>query len=998
MSATGLDPKELGTLVVVVGKAKNLVNKSRFGKQDPFCTVSIGEDKQRTKPIKRGGQHPEWDEELRFAIVEDLDDVLVRSESQPDSLNSSTNGAPPPPLKDSSSGVITSAALANKSRKGPLNKKGGKSMKVACYADDAKEPELIGECVINIDDVLKKGEVDEWYDFLYKDKYSGEVYLELTFFSNDAPPVKRNVPRPAIHNYGGAGTFNASPSGTLASAASRTNLGGGLATSASVSGMSLYIPPYVQQGRAPSPSPNPQPPAQTQLPPSNSFANLGLPPGHRTNQDIPPSQVGQPTYPPAQASTLHSHDSQSSIDALTRPMSSMSIGSSYSSRPLTATPAPPLTTSISGHSYGAHRHSVGGGSSDAPWAQQLPQNQPAPAPAPHPRPLSSNDALPWEQVQRLEQERLQAGATPVPRPASGGGYGQLGLQQYPQHSLAHTGNRIPSTIPESLRPAGPPQSEQHIPPRSHSFSTATPAPINTTYSHAPPTPAPPPPSNSAPPISPSTSSHYHMPANSFNALTQPVVDPQRAASPAIGQYAQPNGSYVDPNAPLPPVPQPSYHTPTRTNTYPPRPAGHDYQQTPPHTQNYSPAYNQSTQPAYQATPPPQPGYTYAHTSQPSAVQTSTAPIQAPPNDSGYVPWYQQTQSAQAQATPPPPQPSYGQQNGSQFGQMPAQPVYGQLPPSTSTYTSPPPVPQSRPQPPPPRRQSVGYYPSDELYAQQRQDTNTPQPQQAPWQQGHQSRLSYDPNAYDAQRQQAFSPVQSSPYTPQQPAQPPYQAAPAPSPPRQPSWQQPQSQYSSPQPHNPTNYYPQQPPPPPQQYNSPQPPQNDYRAPSPQLPPQNDYNRAPSPQLFGQASSQVGYGRSPSPQPYQPPYQPDTWQNHVQPPPPSGSSSQLIPPTYSNSPNPAPDSGRAPSPSPVSGSGNTKKDWRSYMNSLSTTGSGGGIIPARTPSPQPPPKDPALLQQQQQWYTPPPTLPNSIVPPEGWKSTLPAQKDGHAWRG
>ena len=57
-------------------------------------------------------------------------------------------------------------------------------MKVACYADDAKEPELIGECVVGIDDVLKQGEVDEWYTFTHKDKYSGEIYLELTFYSN----------------------------------------------------------------------------------------------------------------------------------------------------------------------------------------------------------------------------------------------------------------------------------------------------------------------------------------------------------------------------------------------------------------------------------------------------------------------------------------------------------------------------------------------------------------------------------------------------------------------------------------------------------------------------------------------------------------------------------------------------------------------------------------------------------------------------------------------
>jgi hypothetical protein len=94
-----LEPKELGTLIVVVGKAvrvltlmqavqvvqssrdtawmcrriclpargswcspagmdkltrqRNLPNKSRFGKQDPFCSVRVGDDKKKTKAIKR---------------------------------------------------------------------------------------------------------------------------------------------------------------------------------------------------------------------------------------------------------------------------------------------------------------------------------------------------------------------------------------------------------------------------------------------------------------------------------------------------------------------------------------------------------------------------------------------------------------------------------------------------------------------------------------------------------------------------------------------------------------------------------------------------------------------------------------------------------------------------------------------------------------------------------------------------------------------------------
>jgi hypothetical protein len=126
---------------------------------------------------------------MRFTIWENVDDLLVRSESQNQfdslssnskhtSLSSNTNPShPTPPPKDlgggslnsSLSGSVTAQALASKSRKGPIGKKGGKSMKVACFADDAKEPELIGEVTVPIDEVLKQGEVDG--ESLYRDKW-----------------------------------------------------------------------------------------------------------------------------------------------------------------------------------------------------------------------------------------------------------------------------------------------------------------------------------------------------------------------------------------------------------------------------------------------------------------------------------------------------------------------------------------------------------------------------------------------------------------------------------------------------------------------------------------------------------------------------------------------------------------------------------------------------------------------------------------------------------
>jgi len=38
-------------------------------------------------------------------------------------------------------------------------------MKLACYADDSREPDLIGECKVDLTEVLTKGETDgKFYD------------------------------------------------------------------------------------------------------------------------------------------------------------------------------------------------------------------------------------------------------------------------------------------------------------------------------------------------------------------------------------------------------------------------------------------------------------------------------------------------------------------------------------------------------------------------------------------------------------------------------------------------------------------------------------------------------------------------------------------------------------------------------------------------------------------------------------------------------------------
>lgn len=161
----------------------HLPNKRHIGKQDPYCAVTLNGEKRRTKAIRKGGQHPEWDEEIRFTIFEDVDDVLART----------AKGDKTPPLPPS------------KDVKQSKQIKGGKVMKLACYADDPREPELIGECDVDLSEALTKGETDgepcciithslthelqDWFTLMNKDKFAGKVYLELTFWSNVCEPL-----------------------------------------------------------------------------------------------------------------------------------------------------------------------------------------------------------------------------------------------------------------------------------------------------------------------------------------------------------------------------------------------------------------------------------------------------------------------------------------------------------------------------------------------------------------------------------------------------------------------------------------------------------------------------------------------------------------------------------------------------------------------------------------------------------------------------------------
>ena len=55
-----VDGPEIGTLVMIVDRGKNLPNRRTMGKQNPYCAARLGKEAKKTETDKRGGQTPKW--------------------------------------------------------------------------------------------------------------------------------------------------------------------------------------------------------------------------------------------------------------------------------------------------------------------------------------------------------------------------------------------------------------------------------------------------------------------------------------------------------------------------------------------------------------------------------------------------------------------------------------------------------------------------------------------------------------------------------------------------------------------------------------------------------------------------------------------------------------------------------------------------------------------------------------------------------------------------
>ncbi|GLB33617.1 putative protein kinase C conserved region 2 (CalB) containing protein [Lyophyllum shimeji] len=626
MSAT---PREIGTLIVVVLKANHLPNKRHIGKQDPYCVVTVNGEKRRTKAIKRGGQHPEWDEEIRFTLYEDTSDITNHT--------AHANGTPPlPPPKET---------------KGPKKIKGGRTMKIACFADDPREPDFIGDADVDLTEVLTKGETDEWFTLMNKDKFSGKVYLELTFWSNEPPPEKKVTPKPAkSKQYAGPGSFvpaGESPSGPLDGTShpsrvvstgsvydhSRQNsdsIPSSLRASSSLARLDLYVPPYERNKVSP----------VDKI--ANEFGDFGLSDHHRRESFAPPrgGHTPRPPSPGYSSPSRQTHGYDSSISG----------ASAYS------------FDHSSGHS--PHHPRTSGAHYQAPYQPQY-EAQPATyhAPARGPRhsiPTSSSGFVPLSNP---------SGFTSLPSHTSEPSH----LAGLPTAFNASQFNPQPTYTPQTAAPPNVlvPSSGTFVPqqsfPQAQSFQyspyppSTTPAPLP--YA-ATPVPGQLPPTQALPQ---GYQTYAPTPSPSHEAGSVPTLPQTTSLSSSLGAGSrplpvQPQVVYTQPQGPVYSIP-PSGSSQQPINSFtPPQPANAVY----PNTGTYQPLPPPPPPPPAQLTVG-QPQPSYVPNGQPSAL----IPPPPPPPLQSNAPnprtrrqsslpqppvLYQQAPQPAYQPPPPPPPP------------------------------------------------------------------------------------------------------------------------------------------------------------------------------------------------------------------------------------------------------------------------------------------------------------------------------------------------------
>ncbi|GAA5904186.1 hypothetical protein JCM6882_003971 [Rhodosporidiobolus microsporus] len=664
-SPTGQD-RILGTLIVIVLRAKNLPNRVRIGKQNPYATVTYGLHKKRTPTIERGGQQPEWDAEFRFEILRE--GLGGEEQLAPESaalVNSHGGVGPTVPSKDG--GAVgskldkprPSLVVAPQTTGHPPGKR---VLKIACYADDARDPKLIGEGELDIENTIKSGKHDDWVKLERKSRYAGEVYLELTWYSNDPRPVKparrepsEGSPSRAPSAYGGAGSRVEDYEGSEESGTEEWDGGSQVGLSAPGASNALAVDlgaDYPDADLAPlnrsmsamalsARPPLPQPPP-TSIPPPASAYHV-----HRLSSSQSYPHLAEPSLPSHTPVPQGSYGYEAPVQQ---------GGYSYASG--SYTPAPQQQQQ---HPYGGY----GGAGEFGAYQGQVP-----------PPPSLSQQQQPLGEFEQLAQQHYASQGYPQastssahhalhqphypvpPQPPSASHYDPYAATQaYPQPPPLPSHTPLPQPPLPPIPPSG--SAYWHQPPAGPGTATlpssgsypSMPHSDSQSTIYAPPQPPPPPSAFSPPPPPPSISntfSSFAPPPPHPSYPPQPPQPPSFAAPPVFsppppppslrGNYpAAPEQPYppsdygsAAPQQPLPPSGPPVPPLPPSGSYYPPAPLSSAYDPSPPtgspHGSSFSPYPPQSSYPSAAvndySSPPP--------VSSPYGSVSARAPLPQPP--------------------------------------------------------------------------------------------------------------------------------------------------------------------------------------------------------------------------------------------------------------------------------------------------------------------------------------------------------------------------------
>lgn len=166
-----MSENQLGTLIVVFMKARNLPNRRTLGKQNPYCIARIGHDAQRSPADYRGGQTPYWNHEVRYNI---------------------------------------------------MNMREHRVLKLSLLDENDSRPELIGDTTIMLEQAFaappNEG-FDQWHQLEYRGKYAGEIYIEMTFYPSrpKLPPKKKKTKKSAKPGIPGSRSMSALSSMSMSS-------------------------------------------------------------------------------------------------------------------------------------------------------------------------------------------------------------------------------------------------------------------------------------------------------------------------------------------------------------------------------------------------------------------------------------------------------------------------------------------------------------------------------------------------------------------------------------------------------------------------------------------------------------------------------------------------------------------------------------------------------------------------------------------------------------